>query len=135
MGVALLAGGILYTPGWLVLRLLFSALGIVLIVMSCASTVRVTVSPESFKVSYLIPLQVSYLLPWYRSRTVFWDDVFDLEFRNIYEDAFDVYITLKAKNDHSRVGEVIRFQSGGIRNFDRLRSVLEQRWTNSKFKT
>ncbi len=133
MGVVILAFCILI-PGWegLVLRLLGSALGIVFIVMAFASTVRVTVSPESFRVSYLIPLQVSYLLTRHRSRTVLWDDVFDLEFGKGIE---DVYITLKSKNDHSRAGEVIRFHSGAVRNFDRLRSILEQRWENSKIKT
>jgi hypothetical protein len=124
IGLVLLAGGILYTPGWLALRLLFSAFGVVLIVMTCASTVRVTVSPESFSVSYLLPLR--------QSRTVLWDDVFDLEFRIQHEDVFVVYITLKDEGDHSRPGAVIRFSSGAVKNFDRLRLLLEQRWENSK---
>lgn len=131
IGLVLLAGGIL-VPGWLPLKLLFSAFGVVLIVMTCASTVRVTVSPEGFKISNLIPQQVSYLLPRYRSRSVLWEDVFDLEIRNEYENVFIVYITLKDEGHHSRPGVVIRFSSGAVQNFNRLRSLLEQRWEYSK---
>ena len=94
--------------------------------MTCASTVRVTVSRESFTVSYLLPLR--------QSRTVLWDDIFDLEFVGDRED-FLVYITQKSKRDHSQPGAKFRLSSGAVKNSDRLRLLLEQGWENSKMKT
>ncbi len=125
IGLVLLVGGILI-PGWLALKLLFSAFGVVLIVMTCASTVRVTVSRESFTVSYLLPLR--------QSRTVLWDDIFDLEFVGDREN-FLVYITQKSKRDHSQPDAKFRLSSGAVKNSDRLRLLLEQGWENSKMKT